>query len=84
MAVILRCHFRRDCRRGIGRLLLPQVGSSKAAAREIPIPISATISESQPPGAFLREFLMRVEYLVQAIDAVDEAARKDYQLASFS
>jgi hypothetical protein len=32
----------------------------------------------------LEEFLSRVEYLVQAIDAVDEAARKDYQLASFS
>jgi hypothetical protein len=25
-----------------------------------------------------------VKYLAQAIDAVDEAARKDYQLASFS
>ena len=32
----------------------------------------------------LDEFLTRVEYLAQAIDAVDEAARKDYQLASFS
>jgi hypothetical protein len=33
----------------------------------------------------LYEFLTRFEYLAQAIDAVDEAARKDYhQLASFS
>jgi len=32
----------------------------------------------------LDEFLRRFEYLAQAIDAVDEAARKDYQLASFS
>jgi hypothetical protein len=32
----------------------------------------------------LDEFLERFEYLAQAIDAVDEAARKDYQLASFS
>jgi hypothetical protein len=32
----------------------------------------------------LDEFLTRFEYLAQAIDAVDEAARKDYQLASFS
>jgi hypothetical protein len=32
----------------------------------------------------LDEFLTRFEYLVQAIDDVDEAARKDYQLASFS
>jgi hypothetical protein len=32
----------------------------------------------------LDDFLTRVEYLVQAIDAVDEAARKDYQLAAFS
>lgn len=32
----------------------------------------------------LDEFLTRFEYLAQAIDAVDEAARKDFQLASFS
>lgn len=32
----------------------------------------------------LDEFLTRFEYLAQAIDAVDEAARNDYQLASFS
>jgi hypothetical protein len=32
----------------------------------------------------LDEFLTSFEYLAQAIDAVDEAARKDYQLASFS
>lgn len=32
----------------------------------------------------LDEFLARVEYLAQAIDAVDEAARNDYQLASFT
>lgn len=32
----------------------------------------------------LDEFLTRFEYLAQAIEAVDEAARKDYQLASFS
>jgi hypothetical protein len=32
----------------------------------------------------LDEFLTRLEYLAQAIDAVDEAARNDYQLASFS
>ena len=32
----------------------------------------------------LDEFLRRFEYLAQAIDAVDEAARNDYQLASFS
>jgi len=32
----------------------------------------------------LDEFLARFEYLAQAIDAVDEAARNDYQLASFS
>jgi hypothetical protein len=32
----------------------------------------------------LAEFLARVEYLAQAIDAVDAAARNDYQLASFS
>jgi len=32
----------------------------------------------------LEEFLNRFEYLAQAIEAVDEAARKDYQLASFS
>jgi hypothetical protein len=32
----------------------------------------------------LDEFLHRFEYLAQAIDAVDEAARKDYQLALFS
>jgi hypothetical protein len=32
----------------------------------------------------LDEFLTRLEYLAQAIDAVDEAARSDYQLASFS
>jgi hypothetical protein len=32
----------------------------------------------------LDEFLDRFEYLAQAIDAVDQAARKDYQLASFS
>ncbi|MBZ5492742.1 MAG: ATP-binding protein [Acidobacteriia bacterium] len=31
----------------------------------------------------LDEFLTRFEYLAQAINAVDEAARKDYQLASF-
>jgi hypothetical protein len=30
------------------------------------------------------EFLTRFEYHAQAIDAVDEAARKEYQLASFS
>jgi hypothetical protein len=32
----------------------------------------------------LDEFLTRLEYLAQAIDAVDEAARNDYQLASYS
>jgi hypothetical protein len=32
----------------------------------------------------LDEFLSRVEYLAQAIEAVDTAARSDYQLASFS
>jgi hypothetical protein len=32
----------------------------------------------------LEEFLNRFEYLAQAIEAVDEAASKDYQLASFS
>jgi hypothetical protein len=32
----------------------------------------------------LDEFLTRFEYLAEAINAVDEAARKDYQLASFS
>jgi hypothetical protein len=32
----------------------------------------------------LNEFLTRLEYLAQAIDAVDEAARNDYQLASYS
>jgi hypothetical protein len=32
----------------------------------------------------LDEFLARVEYLAQAIDAVDQAARTDYQLAVFS
>ena len=32
----------------------------------------------------LDEFLSRFEYLAQAIDAVDQAARTDYQLASFS
>jgi hypothetical protein len=32
----------------------------------------------------LDEFLTRVEYLVDAIDIVDAAARKDYQLAAFS
>lgn len=32
----------------------------------------------------LNEFLTRLDYLAQAIDAVDEAARKDYQLASYS
>ena len=32
----------------------------------------------------LDEFLTRFEYLAQAIEAVDEAARNDYQLASFS
>ncbi|MEO6326381.1 MAG: ATP-binding protein [Thermoanaerobaculia bacterium] len=32
----------------------------------------------------LDEFLDRFEYLARAIEAVDEAARKDYQLASFS
>ena len=30
----------------------------------------------------LDEFLTRLEYLAQAIDAVDEAARKDFKLAS--
>jgi hypothetical protein len=32
----------------------------------------------------LNEFLDRFEYLAQAIEAVDEAARKDFKLASFS
>jgi hypothetical protein len=32
----------------------------------------------------LEEFLDRFEYLAQAIEAVDEAARKDFKLASFS
>lgn len=32
----------------------------------------------------LVEFLTRLEYLAQAIDAVDEAARNDYRLASYS
>jgi hypothetical protein len=32
----------------------------------------------------LDEFLERFEYLVQAIEAVDEAARKDFKLAAFS
>jgi hypothetical protein len=32
----------------------------------------------------LDEFLDRFEYLAQAIDALDEAARKDYQLALYS
>jgi hypothetical protein len=32
----------------------------------------------------LDEFLDRFEYLAQAIEAVDEASRKDYKLASFS
>jgi hypothetical protein len=32
----------------------------------------------------LDEFLTRFEYLAEAINAVDESARKDYQLASFS
>lgn len=32
----------------------------------------------------LDEFLTRVEYLVQAIEAVDDAARKDFKLAPFS
>lgn len=32
----------------------------------------------------LDEFLTRLDYLAQAIDAVDETARNDYQLASFS
>jgi hypothetical protein len=32
----------------------------------------------------LEDFLTRLEYLAQAIDAVDEAARNDYQLASYS
>lgn len=32
----------------------------------------------------LDEFLDRFEYLAQAIEAVDEAARKDYKLAAFS
>ena len=32
----------------------------------------------------LDEFLSRLEYLAQAIEAVDTAARSDYQLASFS
>jgi hypothetical protein len=31
----------------------------------------------------LDEFLDRFEYLAQAIEDVDDAARKDYQLASF-
>lgn len=32
----------------------------------------------------LDEFLVRVEYFAQAVEAVDQAARNDYQLASFS
>jgi hypothetical protein len=32
----------------------------------------------------LDEFLTYVEYLVQAIEAVDDAARKDFKLAAFS
>jgi hypothetical protein len=32
----------------------------------------------------LDEFLTRLKYIAQAIDAVDEAARNDYQLSSFS
>ncbi|MEZ5398838.1 MAG: ATP-binding protein [Bryobacteraceae bacterium] len=32
----------------------------------------------------LDEFLTHVEYLVQAIEAVDDAARKDFRLAAFS
>jgi hypothetical protein len=32
----------------------------------------------------LDEFLTRLEYLAQTINAVDEAARNDYQLASYS
>jgi len=32
----------------------------------------------------LDEFLTRLEYLAQSIDAVDEAARNDYQLATYS
>ena len=31
----------------------------------------------------LDEFLERVEYLAQAIEAVDEAARKDFKLTSY-
>jgi hypothetical protein len=32
----------------------------------------------------LDEFLTHVEYLVQAIEAVDDAARKDFKLVTFS
>lgn len=32
----------------------------------------------------LDEFLDRFDYLAQAIEAVDEAARKDFNLATFS
>ena len=32
----------------------------------------------------LDEFLDRFDYLAQAIEAVDEAARKDFKLAAFS
>jgi hypothetical protein len=32
----------------------------------------------------LEEFLNRFEYLAGAIEAVDEAARKDFTLAAFS
>jgi hypothetical protein len=32
----------------------------------------------------LNEFLTRLEYLAQTINVVDEAARNDYQLASYS
>lgn len=32
----------------------------------------------------LDELLKRFEYLAQAVATVDEAARKEYQLASFS
>jgi hypothetical protein len=35
-------------------------------------------------GMTLDEFLTRFEYLEQAAEAVDEAARNDYQLAAFS
>ena len=32
----------------------------------------------------LEEFLNRFDYLAQAIEALDEAARKDFKLAAFS